>query len=136
MGNQVNTASFASLGDTITALGPTGGLNLGVTLNVNGSASTYQPLEDDTWLVVAAYAPGVFDSNAYNTPLWSEAFGLGTDSLGAAPGQSTPGSGIVGYYNISALTNSYADGSESIPISIPFDTLPSTFDLFRGDGFL
>ena len=133
-GFSVNTASYASLGDTITATGSTAGLNLGVNLQVDGSAQTDQPAEDDTFLVVAAYAPGVFDSNAYGTPLWAEGFGLGTDSGGAAPGQSTPGSGIVGVYGITSLTNSYNDGSESIPLNIPFATLPTTFDLFIAMG--
>jgi PEP-CTERM motif len=133
-GFSVNDAAFASLGDTITATGPTAGLSLGVNLQVDGSAQTDVPAEDDTFLVVAAYAPGVFDSNAYSTPLWAEGFGLGTDSGGAAPGQATAGSGLVGVYGITSLTNSYNDGSESIPLNIPFATLPTTFDLFIAMG--
>jgi hypothetical protein len=132
-GFSVSDASYASLGDTITATGTTAGLQLGVNLQVNGSTQTDVPADDDTFLVVAAYAPGVFDSNAYSTPLWAEGFGLGTDSGGAAPG-GVPGSGIVTEYGITSLTNSYGDGSESIPLDIPFATLPTTFDLFIAMG--
>jgi hypothetical protein len=128
-GTGVNTASVAELADTITAAGSTGGLSLGVNIQVDGSAQTTAPAEDDTFLVVAAYSPGVFNSNAYSTPLWAEGFGLGTDSGGAAPGSGVGGSGVVGAYGVTSLTNSYNDGSESIPLNIPFATLPTTFDL-------
>ena len=113
-GFSVNDASYASLGDTITATGATAGLNLGVNLQVNGSAQTDVPADDDTFLVVAAYAPGVFDNGSlYSSPLWAEGFGIGADSGGAAPGGG-PGSGLVTVYGITSLTNSYGDGSESI----------------------
>jgi hypothetical protein len=122
-----NTASYASLGDTITASGATAGLNLGVNITEDGSAYAVNPGDDDTFLVVAAYAPGVFDSNAYSTPLWAEGVQIGADSTAAS-------SGIFASWGISSATGIYGDGSNTIPLSIPFASLPSTFDLFVAMG--
>jgi hypothetical protein len=122
-----NTASYASLGDTITASGATAGLNLGVSITENGSASAASPGDDDTFLVVAAYTPGVFDTNAYSTPLWSVGYQIGADSTAGS-------SGIFSLYGLSSATGVYGDGSNTIPISIPFTTLGSNFDLFVAMG--
>jgi hypothetical protein len=122
-----NTASYASLGDTITASGATAGLNLGVNITEDGSAYAVNPGDDSTFLVVAAYTPGVFDTNAYATPLWAAGYQIGADSTAAS-------SGILGAWGISSATGSYGDGSNAIPISIPFASLPSTFDLFVAMG--
>jgi hypothetical protein len=121
-----NTASFASLGDTLTASGATAGLNLGVGITVDGSAFADHPSEDATFMLVAAYAPGVFDSNAYSTPLWAAGYSLGTDSKNTA--------GLLSLYGVTSLSGTYADGSEFVPISIPFSVLPSTFDLYIAMG--
>jgi hypothetical protein len=122
-----NTASYASLGDTITASGATAGLNLGVNITEDGSAYAVSPGDDSTLLVVAAYTPGVFDSNAYSTPLWSAGYQIGADSTAAS-------SGILASWGVSSATGTYGDGSNTIPISIPFAYLPSTFDLFVAMG--
>ena len=122
-----NTASYASLGDTITASGATAGLNLGVNITEDGSAFAANPGDDNTFLVVAAYTPGVFDSNAYSTPLWSVGYQIGADSTAAS-------SGIFSLYGLSSATGIYGDGSNTIPLSIPFASLPSTFDLFVAMG--
>ena len=123
-----NTASYASLGDTITSSGPTGGLNLGVNVTVDGSAAADNAASDSTFLEVAAYAPGVFDSNAYSTPLWAAGYALGTDST-VIPGSGGI-AGIISADGVTSLAGSYGDGSETIAINIPFSSLPSTFDLF------
>jgi len=119
----VNTGSFASLGDTITSTGATAGLNLGVSLAVSGTAYSVTPSGDDTFLVIAAYAPGVFDSNNYGSSIWAAGYQLGTNSGGSAP---------FFLYGISSVTGVYGDGANNIPVSIPFALLPSTFDLFVG----
>ena len=122
-----NTASYASLGDTITASGATAGLNLGVSITEDGSAYAASPGDDNTFLVVAAYTPGVFDTNAYSTPLWSVGYQIGADSTAGS-------SGIFSLYGLSSATGTYGDGSNTIPISIPFATLGSNFDLFVAMG--
>jgi len=122
-----NTESYASLGDTITASGATAGLNLGVNITENGTASAASPGDDDTFMVVAAYTSGTFDTNAYTTPLWAAGYQIGADSTAAS-------SGIFGAFGLSAATGIYGDGSNNIPISIPFATLPSTFELFIAIG--
>ncbi len=125
----VSTASFASMGDTITSSGATGGLKLGVSLAVDGSSITNHLGDNQTFLYIAAYAPGVFDSNAYygGTALWYSDYVLGADS--------NTTSSLLGFYtNNSTPTAVYGDGSENISLSIPFSALPSTFDLYVALG--
>ncbi len=123
-----NTASYASLGDTITSSGATAGLNLGVNISVDGTAFADNPPDDTTFLVVAAYTAGVFDNNEYSTPLWVAGYALGADSV-VVPGDSGP-DGLISTFGVTSLAGTYGDGANNIPISIPFASLPSNFDLF------
>ena len=121
----VNTAAEALLGDTITSLGATGGLNLGVNITVGGSTTSDSVSSDDTFLVVAAFTPGTFTANQFfQTPntLYQVAYSLGSAS------EINPSLGLPS--SITSVAGHYDDGVNTIPLSIPYATLPSSFELF------
>jgi hypothetical protein len=122
--------AIAELGDTITASGATGGLNLGVNLTVNGTTSLDDPSWNATYLWVAAFKPGTFDTSWYYDPnagnlLWAEGYYLGS-------GTSDLGTTIMNA-NYVSLVDSYTgiDGivSATIPLNIPFDQLGNNFQI-------
>ncbi len=118
---QNNLFTVAQFGDSITAHGATAGLNLGVNLSVDGTVDLSDPTQNFTALLVAAYAPGSFDTGGL--PIWGEGFLLG-------PGTLDPSS----YFSAIGVTNagSFGAGPQSIPLSIPFSTLGSNFQLVVG----
>ena len=116
------TFAVANIGDTITAYGPTGGLNLGVNLTVNDTADSFSDASQNlTFVAIGAYAPGSFDSAS--TPLFDEGFVIGS---GTYPYSS--------YFSQQGLTyvGTYGTGTQTIPLNIPFATLGSTFQLAIG----
>ena len=126
-----NTTGFAfgqvlaQFGDTITASGSTGGLSLGVNFTENGTSSYSDPSAGFNFLWVFAYKPGTFDQTFYNAPsniLFAEGFLLGN-------GTDTNDANLTFANNNVPLTAAIPDGLNSIPLSIPFSTLGSTFQL-------
>jgi len=117
----IDAAAQALVGDTITASGAIGGLNLGVNININGSVTDSNSSNNSTTLVVDALPLGAFNnpSGYFTNILWSAAYALGPNS--------TPLFGWPTYAPI--LNGSYGNGSYSIPLSIPFSTLGSSFQL-------
>jgi hypothetical protein len=116
---------LAQFGDTITATGPTGGLNLGVNFTENGTSSYTDSSGAYNFLWVFAYHPGTFDQTFYNTPsniLFAEGFLLGN-------GTDTNDANSLFAANNVPLISAFGDGLNSIPLSIPFSTLGSNFQL-------
>jgi hypothetical protein len=116
--------TVAQLADTITATGPTTGLQLGVDLTVEGNSVYSDPTQGFTALLVAAFAPGALDNSLTQpTTIFGEAFILGSGTL-------DPSS----YFAYQSLTyaGSYGTGPQSIPLNIPFSTLGSNFILSFG----
>jgi hypothetical protein len=121
---------MAELGDTITTLGSTGGLNLGVNLAVNGTTSFDDSSWNSTYIWVAAFKPGTFDTAWYYDPaagnlLWAEGYylGSGTSNLG----MMTMNANYVPF--IDSYTGTDGIVSENIPLNIPFDQLGSNFQI-------
>jgi hypothetical protein len=108
-------------GDTITAAGPTAGKSLGVNLAVNGTTSFSDASQNFAAIIVAAYPVGSFDNGG--TPLWSEFFYLGGGTYVDSNYLSSHGFTVTG---------TYGPGNQSIPLSIPFSTLGSSFQLVVG----
>jgi hypothetical protein len=119
---------LAQLGDTITASGPVSGfgtLNLGLTLTVNGTTSQGNPAENASYLWVFAYRPGTFDQTSYNTPaniLYAAGYSLGSGTNTAVRDPNFAANNVP-------LVGSYGDGPNTIPLSIPFSTLGSNFQI-------
>jgi len=117
----VNTAAQAILGDTITSTGSIGGLNLGVNINVNGSAASDNIAANSVYLEVAAFTPGTFQSNQFRNSanlLFATGYSLGSGST-SSPSLSFGGS----------VAAHFLDGTNTLSVAIPFSTLPSTFEL-------
>jgi hypothetical protein len=126
---------MAQLGDTITASGPASGfgsLALGLNLTVNGTTSFTDATENATYVEVLAYKPGTFDQVFYNSPaniLYAAGY-----SLGPAP-LNGPAGGIIypdtNNPNTSFGLNNvpYLGAFSGAPISIPFSTLGSNFQI-------
>jgi hypothetical protein len=113
--------TLAQFGDSVTAKGSTTGRNLGINLSVNGTSTLSDPTQVFTALLVAAYAPGAFDSGS--RPVFGEGFILG-------PGTLDPSS----YFSSIGVTNagSFGSGPQTIPLNIPFATLGSNFQFVVG----
>jgi hypothetical protein len=128
-----NTTGFvfsqvlAQFGDTITASGPASGLagaNLGVNLAVNANTVFPNPSVNFAFLWVFAYAPGTFNDAFYNSPgniLFAEGFLLGD---GTNPNYA----GLFAANDV-PLAGVYGNGTNNIPLNIPFSTLGTNFDL-------
>jgi len=117
--------AFADLGDTITALGPTAGLNMGVNLTVNGSTYYSDPTQNLTFLAVYILRPGTFDTGSWTSSsvqLFSEGFTLGSGTASYATAFSN--------YGIQTYGGHYGDGVNTIPLNIPFATIGNNFQVF------
>jgi hypothetical protein len=121
----INTFSEAFMGDTITASGSTAGLSLGVDLSLGGpnTASFSDASQNLTFIGVYVLTPGSFDTSDFTVPsqeLYNEGFVLGPGTYSYASYFSQFGLNYGGSYPTSAT---------SIPLSIPFSTLGSTFQV-------
>lgn len=123
----INASAYASFIDTITALGSLGGLNLGVSLTIDGSSSSSLPLTNDTYLRVQIFAPGHLQAAIdglidYYDPaylLWGTAFALGT--------QSNPNPDLSGYGV--TVAGHYLNGTIIVPLNIPYAAIGSNFEI-------
>ncbi len=128
-----NTTGFvfsqvlAQFGDTITATGPASGfgaLNLGVNLDVNANNVFTDPSVNFAFLWVYGYRPGTFDQSFYNSPgniLFAEGFLLGDGT--------NPNYAALFAVNDVPLVATYLNGTNNIPLDIPFSTLGTDFEL-------
>ncbi len=120
--------SIAQLGDTITATSTASGLSglsLGVNISETGTTSFSDSSQNFSWVWIYMFTPGTFDQTQFTVPgnvLASEGFLLGSgtntniaDSLFAA--------------NDVAVDGTFGDGTNTIPITIPFDTIGSNFQI-------
>lgn len=132
-GNDVSVSSpaafesIAQLGDTITASGPASGLsglNLTVNISETGTTSFSDPSQNFSWIWVYEFAPGTFDDAQFTTPgnvLASEGFLLGSGT--------SPIADALFAANDVAVDGVFGDGTNSIPLTIPFDTIGSDFQI-------
>lgn len=117
----IDAASEAAIGDTITAHGSTGGLNLGVNIDVGGTITDTTYTNNNTFLIVDVLPVGAFDqSNYFSDILYSEIYTLGPNA-NPAYGWQSYGSFIDG---------NYPSGTNVIPLNIPFDNIGSNFQIF------
>lgn len=117
----INTASEATLGDTITATGSTGGLNLTANIALGGTITDTTYTNNNTFLVVDVLPVGAFDqSNYFSNILFSAIYALGPNTTPSYAWQ-TYGSNILG---------SYPSGTNTIPINIPFNNIGTNFQIF------
>ena len=119
--------TIAQLGDTITATSTASGLsglNLSVNISENGTTSFSDPSQNFSWLWIYMFKPGTFDQTPFAAPgnvLASEGFLLGT-------GTSVNADGLFAA-NLVSLNGTFGDGMNTIPITIPFDTIGSNFQI-------
>jgi hypothetical protein len=118
-----NNSACGELGDTIFVTGDTTGQSLTVNLAVDGSSSFSDPSQNLTWVTVAAFAPGYYD-NPSGSPLFANAYVLGPGTLDYTSIFASLGGGISVNY-----AGSYGSGAQTIPVSIPFSTLGTSFEL-------
>jgi hypothetical protein len=117
------TFAVGELGDTIYVTGATSGQNLNINLSVDGSSSFSDASQNLTWVTVGAFAPGYFD-NPSGSPLFANGYVLGPGTLDYGPIFASLGAGVSITY-----AGSYGSGAQTIPVSIPFSTLGSAFEL-------
>jgi len=117
----IDSSSQSYMGDTVTAAGNLQGFNLGVNVTVNGTTSFSDPAQNLTFLSVYALQVGSFDQASFlNGKLFGEGFVLGSGTMPYAADFDQFGLTYGG---------SFGDGTHNIPISIPFATLGSSFEL-------
>jgi PEP-CTERM motif-containing protein len=119
-----NDFVYAVMGDTITAAGPAAGLNLGVNLTVNGTTSYSDPSQNVTFLAIWVVIPGTFDTTDFTAPqqeLFTEGF-----TLGNGTGDYTQ---YFSDFGIHSYGGHYGDGTNTIPLNIPFATLGNNFQI-------
>jgi hypothetical protein len=138
-GNSVTTPgvyeTIAQIGDTITATGSASGLSgldLGVNITLNGNTSYSDSSGAYSWLWVYMFVPGTFDQTQFTTLpniLVSRGYLLGTGTNTAVEDGLFQGNNV-------AVDGSFGNGSNTIPLQIPFSTIGSNFqiELVLGSG--
>jgi hypothetical protein len=120
--------SIAQLGDTITATSTASGLSglsLGVNISETGTTSFSDSSQNFSWIWVYMFTPGTFDQSQFTLPgnvLASEGFLLGN-------GTNTNIADELFTANDVAVDGTFGDGTNTIPITIPFDTIGSNFQI-------
>jgi hypothetical protein len=120
--------TIAQLGDTITATGTASGLsglNLGINITENGTTSFSDSSGNYSWLWVYMFSPGTFNQTQFITPgnvLVSRGYLLGN-------GTNTSIADALFTANDVAVDGVFGDGSNTIPLQIPFDTIGSNFQI-------
>jgi hypothetical protein len=121
--------NIAQIGDTISATGTTAsgltGLNLGVNLSMDGTSTFTNPGDNFTVLWVYIFQDGTFDQPQFTIPgnvLFSEGFMLGN---GTASGNAD----ALSTANDVKIDGTFGDGSENIPLIIPFSNLAANFQI-------
>lgn len=131
-GNSVTTPgvyeTIAQLGDTITATGSASGLS-GLDLGVNISEKSTTSFSDSSgnfsWLWVYMFTPGTFNQSQFTTPgnvLISRGYLLGN-------GTNTNIADALFAANDVAVDGTFGDGTNTIPLQIPFNTIGSNFQI-------
>jgi hypothetical protein len=131
-GNAVTTAgvyaTFAQLGDTITATSTASGLsglNLGVNISLNSTTSFTDSSGNFSFLWVYMFNPGTFDQTQFTALpniLVSRGYLLGN-------GTDTGIADALFAINNVAVDGVFGDGQNTIPLQIPFDTIGSNFQI-------
>ena len=122
-------ATFAQLGDTITATGSASGLsglNLGVNISENSITSFSDSSGNFSYLWVYMFTPGTFDQSTFTANradvLISRGYLLGN-------GTNTSIADSLFAANDVAVDGVFGDGPNTIPLQIPFDTIGSNFQI-------
>jgi hypothetical protein len=131
-GNNVTTpgvyATFAQLGDTITATSTASGLsglNLGVNISLDSTTSFSDSSGNFSFLWVYMFTPGTFDQTRFTAlpnVLVSRGYLLGN-------GTDTGIADVLFAANNVAVDGVFGDGQNTIPLQIPFDTIGSNFQI-------
>lgn len=114
--------TLAEFADSISAVGNTRLLNLGVNLTINGSSTLGNPAKSLTAVVLEVYAPGFLDGTT-TTQLFGEGFVVGNGTMSYAPFFTQHGLSYGG---------TYGTGTQTLPLNIPFSTIGSNFVLDVG----
>jgi hypothetical protein len=118
---------IAQFGDTITATGPASGLaglNLSVNITENGTTSFTNPADNFSFLWVFIFQPGTFDQTTFTTPgniLAADGYLLGQGTSPIAP--------ALFQANNVPITATFGDGTNTIPLTLPFSTIGSNFQI-------
>jgi hypothetical protein len=122
-------ATFAQLGDTITATGSASGLsglNLGVNISLDSATSFSDPSGNFSYLWVYMFTPGTFDQTVFAANradvLYSAGYLLGN-------GTDTAIADELFTVNDVPVAGTFGDGQNSIPLLIPFNTIGSNFQI-------
>ena len=131
-GNNVTTpgvyATFAQLGDTITATSTASGLsglNLGVNISLDSTTSFSDSSGNFSFLWVYMFKPGTFNQTQFTALpniLVSRGYLLGN-------GTDTGIADALFAANNVAVDGVFGDGKNTIPLQIPFDTIGSNFQI-------
>ena len=120
--------TIAQIGDTITATGSASGLSgldLGVNITETGTTSFSDSSGNFSWLWVYMFVPGTFDQSQFTTPgnvLISRGYLLGN-------GTNTSIADALFAANDVAVDGTFGDGTNTIPLQIPFNTIGSNFQI-------
>jgi hypothetical protein len=120
--------TIAQIGDTITATGSASGLSgldLGVNITETGTTSFSDSSGNFSWLWVCMFVPGTFDQSQFTTPgnvLISRGYLLGN-------GTNTNVADALFTANDVAVDGTFGDGTNTIPLQIPFNTIGSNFQI-------
>jgi len=120
--------TIAQIGDTITATGSASGLSgldLGVNITETGTTSFSDSSGNFSWLWVYMFVPGTFDQSQFTTPgnvLISRGYLLGN-------GTNTNVADALFTANDVAVDGTFGDGTNTIPLQIPFNTIGSNFQI-------
>jgi hypothetical protein len=131
-GNSVTTPgvyeTIAQIGDTITATGSASGLtglDLGVNISEKSTTSFSDSSGNFSWLWVFMFTPGTFDQTQFTTLpniLVSRGYLLGN-------GTNTNIADALFAANNVAVDGTFGDGTNTIPLQIPFNTIGSNFQI-------
>lgn len=120
--------TIAQIGDTITATGSASGLSgldLGVNISETGTTSFSDSSANFSWLWVYMFVPGTFNDSQFTTPgnvLISRGYLLGN-------GTNTNIADALFTANDVAVDGTFGDGTNTIPLQIPFNTIGSNFQI-------
>jgi hypothetical protein len=120
--------TIAQIGDTITATGSASGLSgldLGVNITEKGTTSFSDSSANFSWLWVYMFVPGTFNDSQFTTPsnvLISRGYLLGN-------GTNTNIADALFTANDVAVDGTFGDGTNTIPLQIPFNTIGSNFQI-------